>query len=108
MIRSRFREASRRVAFDLSRAALMLTVHPPCPGPTREGLATMTDPTVEPAPAPTFAPLELQVSTFGKWMALLAALLGWLFDGLEMGLFPLVQRPALLELLPAGTPILPW
>lgn len=32
-------------------------------------------------------------------MALTAALLGWLFDGLEMGLFPLVARPALLELL---------
>ena len=31
-------------------------------------------------------------------MALAAALLGWLFDGLEMGLFPLVQRPALREL----------
>src|SRR5262245_31660844 len=36
--------------------------------------------------------------TFGKWMALTAALLGWLFDGLEMGLFPLVANPALLEL----------
>src|SRR6202035_585605 len=54
------------------------------------------------------AAVEFQVSNFGKWMALLAALLGWLFDGLEMGLFPLVQRPALLELLPEGTPILPW
>jgi MFS family permease len=32
-------------------------------------------------------------------MALTAALLGWMFDGLEMGLFPLVARPALLELL---------
>ena len=38
----------------------------------------------------------------GKWLALTAALLGWLFDGLEMGLFPLVQRPALAELLDAG------
>jgi MFS family permease len=37
-------------------------------------------------------------TTFGKWMALTAALLGWLFDGLEMGLFPLVSNPALLEL----------
>ena len=37
-------------------------------------------------------------SNFGKWMALTAALLGWLFDGLEMGLFPLVARPALIEL----------
>lgn len=39
-----------------------------------------------------------QTSTFGKWMALTAALLGWLFDGFEMGLFPLVARPALLDL----------
>jgi MFS family permease len=46
---------------------------------------------------PTSAP-ELHVSEFGKWMALLAALLGWLFDGLEMGLFPLVQRSALRDL----------
>lgn len=35
----------------------------------------------------------------GKWMALSAALLGWMFDGLEMGLFPLVARPALQDLL---------
>ncbi len=35
-----------------------------------------------------------------RWMALTAALLGWMFDGLEMGLFPLVARPALGELLP--------
>src|ERR1051325_6232242 len=39
-----------------------------------------------------------RTSEFGKWMALTAALLGWLFDGLEMGLFPLVQRSALKEL----------
>ena len=35
----------------------------------------------------------------GRVLALVAALLGWLFDGLEMGLFPLVARPALGELL---------
>ena len=35
----------------------------------------------------------------GRWMALTAALLGWMFDGLEMGLFPLVARPALADLL---------
>lgn len=34
-----------------------------------------------------------------KWITLTAALLGWMFDGLEMGLFPLVARPALNELL---------
>jgi hypothetical protein len=32
-----------------------------------------------------------------KWLALAAAILGWMFDGLEMGLFPLVGRPAMLE-----------
>src|SRR5260370_30670055 len=34
----------------------------------------------------------------GRWLALLAALLGWLFDGFEMGLFPVIARPALVEL----------
>jgi SHS family sialic acid transporter-like MFS transporter len=34
-----------------------------------------------------------------QYLALTAAFLGWMFDGLEMGLFPLVARPALLELL---------
>src|SRR6516165_3875560 len=39
----------------------------------------------------------------GKWLALAAALLGWMFDGLEQGLFPLVGRQALLDLLgPSG------
>ncbi|MBX7167583.1 MAG: MFS transporter [Pirellulales bacterium] len=43
-------------------------------------------------------------NAFGKWMALLAALLGWMFDGLEMGLFPLVAKPALGELLGDDSP----
>jgi SHS family sialic acid transporter-like MFS transporter len=30
-------------------------------------------------------------------MTLVAAFLGWMFDGLEMGIFPLVARPALQE-----------
>ncbi len=34
----------------------------------------------------------------GRWLALIAALLGWMFDGFEMGLFPVVARPALIEL----------
>ena len=37
--------------------------------------------------------------TAGAWMALAAALLGWMFDGFEMGAFPLVARPALLDVL---------
>ncbi|MDD4868998.1 MAG: MFS transporter [Kiritimatiellae bacterium] len=34
-----------------------------------------------------------------KWLVLTAAFLGWMFDGLEMGMFPVVARPALQELL---------
>jgi MFS transporter, SHS family, sialic acid transporter len=33
------------------------------------------------------------------WLVLAAAFLGWMFDGLEMGIFPVVARPALQELL---------
>ncbi|KAF0178145.1 MAG: major facilitator superfamily protein [Limisphaerales bacterium] len=36
-----------------------------------------------------------------KYMTLLAALLGWMFDGFEMGLFPLIGKPALGDLLGA-------
>jgi MFS family permease len=43
------------------------------------------------------------VTSRGRNLALLAALLGWMFDGMEMGLFPLVGRDALRELLPPGT-----
>src|SRR5436305_9322635 len=33
-----------------------------------------------------------------QWLVLAAAILGWMFDGLEMGIFPLVARPALQEM----------
>ena len=42
---------------------------------------------------------EFAESNFGQWMALTAALLGWMFDGFEMGLFPLIGGPALADLL---------
>lgn len=42
---------------------------------------------------------DLRGTERGQWMALTAALLGWMFDGLEQGLFPLAGRPALKELL---------
>ncbi|MCC7422633.1 MAG: MFS transporter [Planctomycetaceae bacterium] len=45
------------------------------------------------------APASPPASRRGQWMALAAAFLGWMFDGFEMGLFPLVSRPALMELL---------
>lgn len=46
----------------------------------------------EPAPPQSTHAAKLNQ---GAWMALLAAFLGWMFDGMEMGIFPLVARPAL-------------
>jgi SHS family sialic acid transporter-like MFS transporter len=40
-------------------------------------------------------------SNIGRNMALIAAFLGWMFDGFEMGLFPLIGKPALQDLLSA-------
>jgi MFS family permease len=42
---------------------------------------------------------ETQRLTKNQWLVLAAAFLGWMFDGVEIGLFPLVARPALQELL---------
>jgi MFS transporter, SHS family, sialic acid transporter len=42
-------------------------------------------------------------SSRGQWMALAAALLGWMFDGAEMGVFSLVGRPAIKGLMPSAT-----
>ena len=45
-----------------------------------------------------------------QWLVLAAAFLGWMFDGLEMGIFPVVARPALQELLgtQADQQVGPW
>lgn len=40
-----------------------------------------------------------QIGRFGRNAALVAAILGWLFDGFEMGLFPLIGGPAIKDLL---------
>lgn len=40
-----------------------------------------------------------RITTTGRWLALAAALLGWLFDGAEMGLFSMVGSTALENLL---------
>jgi SHS family sialic acid transporter-like MFS transporter len=37
--------------------------------------------------------------TAAMWIGLIAAFLGWMFDGFEMGLYGIVTRPALAELL---------
>jgi MFS family permease len=46
----------------------------------------------------------------GQWLVLAAAFLGWMFDGLEMAIFPVVARPALQELLgtQADQQVGPW
>ena len=41
-------------------------------------------------------------STRAQWLVLAAAFLGWMFDGVEMGIFPLVARPALQSMLPSS------
>src|SRR5581483_1426889 len=40
--------------------------------------------------------------TRGQWLTLAAALGGWMFDGFEQGVFPVVARPALRDLLGAA------
>lgn len=42
---------------------------------------------------------ELRRITRGQWLALAAALLGWMFDGFEQGVFGLVGHPALVDVL---------
>jgi SHS family sialic acid transporter-like MFS transporter len=42
------------------------------------------------------------VSSRAQWLVLLAAFLGWMFDGVEQGIFPQIARPALTSLLPGA------
>lgn len=44
------------------------------------------------------------VKTTALWIILLVAWLGWMFDGMEMGLYSYQARPALIDLLKAGNP----
>jgi SHS family sialic acid transporter-like MFS transporter len=46
-------------------------------------------------------------TSFGQWMALVAALLGWMFDGAEMGVFSMVGRAAIQDLLGVSGPATP-
>lgn len=46
------------------------------------------------------SPNNTSTAPKGAAAALIAAFLGWLFDGFEMGLFPLIGKPALQDLLP--------
>jgi MFS transporter, SHS family, sialic acid transporter len=57
----------------------------------------------------TIAPPEKKL-TKDQWLVLVAAFLGWMFDGVEQGVFPLVARPALQDLIgvEADKLIGPW
>jgi MFS family permease len=55
-------------------------------------------PPTDSAPESRVVPTALQS---GQWLVLLAAFFGWLFDGYEIGLFPVIARPALKSLLGA-------
>ena len=48
---------------------------------------------------PQLKPSGVTVAGRAQWLVLAAAFLGWMFDGYEMGLFPVVARPALKQLL---------
>ena len=64
-----------------------------------------------PISATTLEQAEQQrLSGRGQWLVLSAAFLGWMFDGVEQGVFPLVARPALQDLLKVDTDALvgPW
>ena len=51
------------------------------------------------APPAISANSKSSTTTRAQWLVLAAAFLGWMFDGLEMGMFPVVARPALQTLL---------
>lgn len=50
------------------------------------------------SPAETPAPAASSRLTRDQWLVLAAAFLGWMFDGMEQGLFPMVARSALKDL----------
>lgn len=50
---------------------------------------------------PLGSPTDLtpSYSSRGKWLVLVAAFLGWMFDGLEMGIFPQIAKASLGQLI---------
>ena len=62
-------------------------------------MTTLHDPPATPTAHQSMESDSGAASGKGKWMALAAALLGWMFDGFEMGIFSQVGRPAIQDLL---------
>lgn len=52
----------------------------------------------------TSAPPSSPVKSSSLWIILLVAWLGWMFDGMEMGLYSYQARPALIDLLTTNNP----
>src|SRR5262245_1144491 len=44
-------------------------------------------------------PRAAELSTVQRWLVLSAAFLGWMFAGLEISLFVLIARPAVIDIL---------
>ena len=80
-------------------AALPPVAAPPVAAPTADV------PAAAKLPTPLAPPAR---SSSGRWMVLLAAFLGWMFDGMEMGIFPLIAGPALTDMGYAGGDIARW
>jgi len=60
-------------------------------------MSTLDTPPAAPEPSPVL-PLQYETAVYSnrdKWLVLTAAFLGWMFDGLEMGIFPQIARSAL-------------
>jgi MFS family permease len=67
---------------------------------------TQTTETATPLLSHAAAP---EISQKGKWLVLLAAFLGWMFDGLEMGIFPQIAKASLGQLIKgADQKVIQW
>lgn len=66
-------------------------------------------PSSETAPVSLDSPTPAKIDS-GAYLVLFAAFLGWMFDGLEQGIFPLIARPALLQMMHTkdDAVIAPW
>ena len=61
----------------------------------------MANPATDEVLAPSLPgqPLSTEPSQSGRMLVLMAAFLGWMFDGLEMGIMPQIAGPALSDLI---------
>jgi MFS transporter, SHS family, sialic acid transporter len=77
------------------------------PNPTGIRLSYVIMPAPFPSSSPTTTVSEQPRPTNKRlYSVLIVAFLGWMFDGMEMGIFPLIARPALMQMQSsAGLPL---